>query len=138
VTLSAVVHRPDVALMLEGRKRIEFRASRNRVAPYGVAHEGDTLFVKERGGPIRLRARLERVEQFGGLTPAAIDGLRDRFNHLICGDEDAWATRRGARYATLLWLADVAPTDRAPPFRRFNGDAWRVLREGDDGLASSP
>ncbi|MGP1309446.1 MAG: ASCH domain-containing protein [Phycisphaerales bacterium] len=123
----AVVFAPYIDMMLRGEKRVELRLSRNRIPPFGLAREGDTLYLKQRDGPIRARATIARVESFEGLTPEGVRSIKDRYNHLIRGPDEAWDAKLGARYATLLWVDDFVETRDAPPFRRFTGNAWQTL-----------
>jgi len=126
----AVLKRPYLDAVIEGRKTIELRLSRTRAAPFGKVAPRDTIYLKQSAGPVRARATAERVLSLEDLTPAEIRALKRAHNHLVLGAPDYWRARSSARYATLIWLADVrelTPSDPRPPADPFYGNAWRVL-----------
>ena len=126
----AVLKRPYLDAVIEGRKTVELRLSRTRAAPFGKVAARDTIYLKQSSGPVRARATAARVLSLEDLTPAGVRALEREHNHLVLGAPDYWRAKSSARYATLIWLADVreltpdAPRPRAQP---FYGNAWRVL-----------
>jgi hypothetical protein len=48
----AIFAEPFLSLVLSGRKTIEARFSRNRIAPYGEIGYGDIILMKQVAGPI--------------------------------------------------------------------------------------
>jgi hypothetical protein len=133
----AVIYARYIDMLLRREKRVELRLSRNRIPPFGIAEAGDTLYIKQSGGPMRARALMTRVECYEGLTPASLMDLKARYNHLICGPDEAWIAKARSRYATLLWLDDFIETADAPTYKRFTGNAWQVLPENAAPLRSS-
>jgi hypothetical protein len=115
----AVLRTPHLNALLDGRKRVESRLSRNRIAPFQRVAVGDVLFLKEVGGRVRAASRVERVRFYEIDGPQGVQELRDRYNHLIQGPPEYWASKRHARYATLLWLT-------RPQYIRIASDAPRV------------
>lgn len=114
--------------VLDGRKTIESRLARTRCAPFGVVTPGDTVYLKQRSGPIRAAARVSRVMFFEGLTPRRVDDIRRRFGTRILGGAEYWAAKRVvARVGTLVWLTDVRRTVRTPAHPPFHGRGWLCL-----------
>ena len=113
--------------VLSGDKIIESRLTRTRRPPFGAVTRGDTVFFKERGGPIRAAAEVKRVESFESLTPTRVDALRRRFGGDIGAPREYWAEKRLARWGTLIWLADVRGVDRGPAHPPFHGRGWLCL-----------
>lgn len=123
--------------ILAGRKVVEVRLSVNRCAPYGKVAAGDVVYFKERGGAVRVRAVVSRVEEFEGLTPRRVRGLARRYS----GPADArgaayWRVKERARYGTMVWLGMVREVARVPVPRRLYGAAWVVGGRGERGLVS--
>jgi len=123
--------------VLDGVKPVEFRAGRDRRAPWGRVAAGDRLWLKQSGGPVRGVA-------YAG-TPLYTDGPRAIWaGQAACGAQWvtsidlAWAERlAAARYATLVPLERVErltkPLD-ASDIRGRRQDAWQVLDVEDAGL----
>ncbi len=86
--------------ILSGQKKIESRWGVNRCSPWGKVKEGDTVYFKNSGGPITVKAKISKVEQFAKLTPQKIKEILEKIN----GDT-SWAKNK--RYCTLIYLTDV-------------------------------
>ena len=55
--------------ILMGEKTIESRWYKNRSKPWGQIFAGDTIYFKDSGEPVTLKARVAKVLQFADLTP---------------------------------------------------------------------
>jgi hypothetical protein len=101
----AVMHEPYLSYVLAGRKSVESRFSRHRVAPFGQVGLGDLLLLKSQSGPVTGVARVAHVDSYR-LDPVIWASIRNRFSAALCvTDERFWVERREARYATLMRLA---------------------------------
>jgi len=118
----AIMSEPYLSLLVEGRKTIESRFSRRRVAPFGEVRGGDVLLLKSQGGPVVGIAEAAHAESFR-LDPSTWEMIRGRYAKAICAQgESFWEERAGARYGTLIRIAgakQIAPltvdkTDRRP------------------------
>lgn len=107
----AIFAEPFLSRVFSGEKTIESRFSRNRCAPYGEIYDGDIILLKEVAGPICGLA-LARRTWFYDLTTEPLESIRHRFGRSIGADEDFWASRAEAAYATLIELE--APVPIAP------------------------
>lgn len=132
----AVIYAKYIDMILRREKRVELRLSRNRIPPFGIASAGDTLYMKQSGGPMRARATMTRVECYEGLTPDSLMDLKAKYNHLVCGPDAAWEAKLRSRYATLMWLDDFVESAESPVYKRFTGNAWQVLPLSDAPLRS--
>lgn len=104
----AIFSEPFLSLVLSGRKTVESRFSRNRCAPYGEIGDGDVILIKEVAGPIRGVALARRTWCYD-LVTEPIARIKDRFGAGICADDEFWASRADALYATLIELYAAAP-----------------------------
>jgi hypothetical protein len=124
----AVLNEPYLSYIMEGRKTIESRFSRHRVAPFEQVRHRDLLLLKSQSGPIVGVAEVAQTESYV-LDPPTWGFIRERFSAAICAeDPDFWAERRDARYATLMKLSHVMPI--APvEVEKSDRRAWVVLGE---------
>ena len=102
----AIFSEPYLSHVLEGRKTVESRFSRNRCAPFGEVADGDIIMIKEVAGPI-CGLSLARRTWFYDVTPDALDGIKAQFAHAICADDEFWEDRRDTSYATLIQLGET-------------------------------
>ncbi len=131
----AVVWPRFIEAMLRGEKTVECRLTRVRCAPFGRIAPGDTVYLKERGGPMRAAATASRVEVFERLTPDAVDDLRRRFSNGINDSDEFWSLKRAtARWGALIWVADLRHVSRGPAHPPFHGRGWMCL-DGSRGAA---
>jgi len=131
----AILKRPYLDAVIQGRKTIELRLARTRSAPFRKIARRDAIYLKQSAGPIRAVATAKRVLFLEDLTPAAVRDIKREHNHRILGAPDYWRDKSTARYATLIWLAGVrelTPRDPRPHAEPFFGAAWRVLTATPD------
>jgi len=126
----AVLQRDGVDAILSGEKEVEARLSKTAAPPFGKVHRGDRIFLKQASGPFRATAKVGRVVSLDHLSEEDVEKLRERYNDVILGPDDYWEDKRGARYATLIWLRRIEETDEAPegyvPKPRAS---WHVIDE---------
>lgn len=121
-----VMNEPYLSLLLEGRKTVESRFSRRRVAPFGEVKAGDVLLLKSQGGPVVAIAEAAHAESFR-LDPSAWEMLKNRYAQSLCAQGQAfWEERAEARYATLI---RIAASELIAPFiiEKRDRRAWVVL-----------
>jgi len=122
----AVMHEPYLSYVLAGRKSVESRFSRHRVAPFGQVGVGDLLLLKAQSGPVTGVASVAHVDSYV-LDPASWAAIRERFSAALCAEGDEfWADRRDARYATLMRLAEAVPIEPLAMEKR-DRRPWVVL-----------
>jgi len=129
----AIFAEPFLSLVLEGKKTVESRFSRNRCAPFGEVMPGDVILIKEVGGPI-CGVALAKETWFYDLDFEPLDRIRSKYGDSICGDEEFWAARADASFATLIELAETTtmfPLDANKRDRR----GWVSLRSMQLSLA---
>jgi hypothetical protein len=123
----AIVRRPYDKLLLDGRKRIEARLTKNHCPPFGCIAPGERVFLKRSAGGFFASAEVAGVLMLDQLTPGRIEQIAQRYNRLIGGTEAYWQGKREARFATLIWLRQVRPDDRRPDYKPQNMRAWYTL-----------
>jgi hypothetical protein len=115
----AVMVEPYLSYILQGKKSIESRFSKNAIAPYMQIAPDDLVLLKLTGGPVVGCFTTEAVE-FVSLCENELDRLRTNYSEAICADEEFWTVRSHKQYATLIGVRDplklppsaVAKSDR--------------------------
>lgn len=134
----AVLKPVPLKLILDGRKIIESRLTRQSRPPFGRIKPGERIYIKQSGGLFAAVAVAHRVWMADDLTPADVDQIAKTHNRHICGPPDYWHEKRtNSRYATLIWLRDVQPTTQHPRYRPQNMRAWYTLDDAADPIAAS-
>ena len=121
-----------IDLILDGKKTIESRFTKVRCAPYGKVFEGDTVYLKESGGPVKGEFRVAKVETFSDLTLETINEIDARYHNAILVDPlfaAHWDKWKVSKYATLIHVADPVRYENPFPFPKKDGRAWVVLEK---------
>lgn len=122
----AVMREPYLRYVLTGRKSVESRFSRHRVAPFDQVAAGDLLLLKAQSGPVSGAAIVAHADSYI-LDREAWASIRHRLSTAMCTEDDAfWHERRNARYATLMRLAE-AQQIKPVAVRKSDRRPWVVL-----------
>ncbi|MFH1423686.1 MAG: ASCH domain-containing protein [Candidatus Nealsonbacteria bacterium] len=65
--------------ILSGQKKIESRWYSVKYKPWDSIKEGETVYFKDSGGPVRIKAEVIRVLQFADLTPKKAKEILDEY-----------------------------------------------------------
>jgi ASC-1-like (ASCH) protein len=65
--------------ILSGEKTIESRWYMNRYKPWGNISRGDTVYFKDSGEPVSIRASVDKIMQFENLTPSKVREILDKY-----------------------------------------------------------
>lgn len=89
--------------VLTGKKTVESRWSKNKIAPWNKIKIGEKVYFKNAGGPVIAVAEVEKVLQFDNLNPKKI---RDILNKWPLVDYE-WA--KSKNYCVLIFLKNPRP-----------------------------
>jgi ASC-1-like (ASCH) protein len=127
----AILKKPYLDAIIEGRKTVESRFTKTRQPPFGQIYPGDEIFLKLSNGPVCAVAAVQAVKQFENLTAGEIQQLKTQYNSSILGENEYWESKRDCKYGVLIRLADVRRTK--PVFiNKHDWRAWVVLTEKKD------
>lgn len=117
---------PYLQAIYDGRKTVESRFSKNRIAPYGRVAPGDLVLVKRAAGPVEAAFTVGAVRQYR-LPETPLENLRAAYGAALCADEAFWRRKAESRYAVLLEIRGLV---RFAPFRveKLRRTAWVTLR----------
>jgi ASC-1-like (ASCH) protein len=97
--------------IISGQKTIESRWLMNQSAPWGNVHEGDTVYFKDAGEPVNVKAKVSHVLELDNLSPQRISDILDFY-----GEDDGIseadmpqfeALFRDKQYCVLIFLEDI-------------------------------
>jgi len=69
--------------ILSGKKKIESRWYKARYAPWDKIKAGETVYFKDSGEPVTIKAEVDNVLQFSNLSPEKIKEILEKY-----GDDD--------------------------------------------------
>lgn len=107
-----VFNEPCLTYMLDGKKTIESRFSKKRIAPYNNITKDDIVFVKKSGGKIVAYFKIKEV-RFYDLESFPASNIRHEFNKYLCVDDEFWQKKKDSKYATLIFIKELV---RLKPF----------------------
>lgn len=98
-----VFSEPCLTYMLEGKKTIESRISKKRIAPYDRINKNDIVVVKKSGGGIVAYFTIKEIK-FINLNEVSINEIKNKYNNELCVSEDFWEQKKDSSYATLMFI----------------------------------
>lgn len=122
----AILSNPYFKLVLNGKKTLESRFSKDRRAPYQQVSKGDIILLKQSGKPIAGISLVEDAS-FIRLTAGSLGNIRDQFAEELYIEADSfWTEKATASFATILRLTHVKST-LPILFKKRDQRAWVVL-----------
>jgi len=115
-------------LILDGKKTIESRFSRAKIAPFGVISSGDLVYIKPTGKDIIGQFKVKKVIFFDGLEIGEIKEIKGRYGDKIMAEDEYWKAHENSRYATLIFIGESSRFITSPvklPKKDLRG--WVVL-----------
>ena len=71
--------------ILTGEKTLEERWYKFKRSPFGVVKAGDTIYFKDSGEPVSIKAKITKVLQFENLTPEKSEQIVKKYAHADLG-----------------------------------------------------
>src|SRR3972149_11947225 len=103
--------------ILSGEKKIETRWYKFKRSPWDEIKSGDTVYFKDSGEPVTLKARVSRVLRFPDLTPKKVNEILKEYGRADgLGAEDLPGSSRlfrDKKYCLLIFLSNPV---RVKPF----------------------
>jgi len=97
-----------VPKILDGRKKIESRWSKFKIAPWGKVKKGDSIYFKNSGEKIVVRAEVSKVLAFESLSPGVVKKILTKHGGDkgigISDIKDSYKWLREKKYCTLIFL----------------------------------
>ncbi len=92
--------------ILSGEKKIESRWYSQKRAPWDKIKTGETVYFKDSGEPVLIRAEVEKVLQFSDLTPEKVKDILENYGKEIGTQNTAESFERykNKKYCLLIFL----------------------------------
>lgn len=119
--------------ILSGKKTIETRFSKNRIAPFGEVGIGDIVYMKLPGKEIIGQFRVKKVFNYEGLELVDVDKIFSDFSAQVSvGDtlEDAkyHQEKRKSSFGTLIFIGESERFITSPiRIKKKDQRGWAVL-----------
>ena len=97
---------PYLTYMLDGKKTIESRFSKNKIMPYNQISKDDIVIVKKSSGNVVAYFTIKEV-LFFNLNETSIDEIKTKYSKQLCVDESFWLSKRNSNYATLIIIDKI-------------------------------
>jgi hypothetical protein len=127
----AILKKPYLDAMFDGRKTIESRFWKSKRPAFGLIRPGDTLFLKLSSGPVCGVATVDAVKLFENLTPKQIAEIKEQYNGYILGTDEYWRSKTDCTFGFLVWLKDIR-TIKPMRINKKDWRAWVVLTEKEN------
>ena len=98
-----------VEKILTGQKKIESRWYVRRCIPWGRISKKDTVYFKNSGEPVRIKAEVRRVIQFSDLNPRLVKEILALYGKADGIDDISYFFNlfKNKRYCILVFLKNV-------------------------------
>ncbi len=94
--------------ILTGKKTIETRRYKNKIAPWNKITAGETVYFKDSGSPVSVQATVSKVEQFADLDEQKINALLKKYSYADIGTTDilpeVLAYEKWKKYCIIIHL----------------------------------
>lgn len=67
--------------ILSGKKKIESRWYKSKRIPWDAINVGDTVYFKDSGEPVSIRAEVDKVTQFSDLNPDKVRDILEEYGN---------------------------------------------------------
>lgn len=92
--------------MLNGKKTVESRYTKNRIFPYNKISEEDIVLIKKSCGDVLGYFTIKEVIFFE-LGEIDIECIKSKFGSQLCVTETFWEAKKNSNYATLIVIDEI-------------------------------
>lgn len=114
--------------ILSGKKTVEARFSKSKIAPYGVISAGDLVYIKPTGGEPIGQFKVKKVIFYDGMEESDLGQIKKIFGDEIVQDNVFWQAKKGSKYGTLIFIGECDPFLTSPiRIKKRDQRGWVVL-----------
>lgn len=103
----ALMVEPYLSLILNGKKTIESRFSKNKIIPFNKISSGDIVIIKKSGGNLVAIFEVETVIFKKIESDNDFEKIKENYGKELCLDNDFWESKRSAKYVTLIRISHL-------------------------------
>lgn len=97
---------PYLTYMLNEKKTIESRFSKNKILPYNNITKDDIVIVKKSSGCVIAYFTIKKV-LFFDLKETSIAEIKSLYNKELCLEDTFWSHKKNSNYATLIFIDKI-------------------------------
>lgn len=125
----AILVKPYLQYIIEGKKTVESRFSIKRIAPYKQIFKNDIILLKKSGGNIVGFCKVREV-WFYQLNQLILNKIKNRFEWELCiQDPQFWESKKKAKYVTIIKLGIFNHVFIPIRFQKRDRRGWVVLKQ---------
>ncbi len=127
------MHKAAAEAILSGKKTIETRFSRHKIAPFGQVCAGDVVYMKLPGEEVIGQFRVKKVFFYDGLEQTDVREIFEKFGGKISmGDKNEdrryLQSKLDSRFGTLIFIADSERFITSPiKLQKHDQRGWILL-----------
>ncbi len=125
----AVFDSDSAKLIFSGKKTVEGRFSKIKIAPFLSVSAGDAVYVKVSGEAIVGQFVVDRVIYFDHPTLDEIVEIKKKYAKQLAIRENFWLSHEKITYITLMFIRSVNRFLIAPEVTKKDLRGWVVLGE---------
>lgn len=119
----AIFKKEVIKDIFSGKKTIESRFSKAKIAPFGQVKVGDIVYIKPPGKDIVGQFWVEKIISFEGMDQNDWRNLKKQY-----GDDSWLPEKSGVKYGTLIYIGRVDQLITSPiKFEKRDMRGWVVL-----------
>lgn len=124
----AIFSKTSAQEILSGKKKVEVRFSKSKIAPFGEVSAGDLVYIKPMGGEPIGQFKIEKVIFYDGMNDFDIDQIKNTFGQAVNEKDLFWKSKLGSKYGTLIFIGECIPFLTSPiKIKKKEKKAWVLL-----------
>jgi len=123
----AILNGEAIGAIFSGRKKIEGRFSKIKIAPFGKVAAGDNVLMKLPGEKIVGQFLVDHVISFDHPTKSEIDDLKRKYHSALSLPSSFWLEHEKINFVTLMFIRTVNKFIIEPKITKKDLRPWVVL-----------
>lgn len=123
----AIFDREAADSIFSGKKKIEGRFSRIKIAPFGKVSAGDVVLIKHPGEEIIGQFSVDRVIYFDHPTVEEVEAIKKKYGQGLALPATFWLARERINYVTLMFIKSATKFIVPPKIAKRDLRPWVVL-----------
>lgn len=94
--------------IISGQKKIESRWYKSKHAPWDRISAGETVYFKDSGEPVSIKAEVEKILQFSDLTQERVRNILEKYGKEISVNNivESFELNKNKKYCMLIFLTN--------------------------------
>lgn len=123
----AIFDAETVRQIFSGKKKLEGRFSKIKIAPFLQVSAGDVVLMKISGEKIVGEFLVDRVFHYDHPTQEEVDYLKRKYGRDLALPQSFWLSHEKTNFVTLMFIGKVSTFIIAPEVAKKDLRPWVVL-----------